>query len=669
MASSHPRARAVVGEDGSNLLAVITLVATLGFIPWVSNSEQPWGLLAFRVLGLAALAATALWSARGHSIGRWGARAATASIVLGAVTLLSAILSVHRGKSLEAMLNLLAIMGLFLAAALLIRGARQIRVVAALEVLAAVPVALLGIAQHFRPDLVPADNSYPGRALGPFGQPNRLGGYLIAAIPLAVALAFAVHDRALRLVLLLAVLVLAFSLVTTYSRGGWIGLGAGLFVLALLLVRWPALRPEPALAAVAAALILLPVLLAFPSIAARLTPRASNQPAWNLPIDPEREGSGAMRRAVWSGALGATAARPVLGWGVGAFREAFDRSKSATLRRLEAEGGRTADQAHGFFLETLSERGVLGLAAFLMFAGVILAGGLAALGTGAPAEVRLLSAGLFASIAALLVHALFEDNLSLAAHGALFAVNAGLLTAAAPRGAVSASERARSPRRIAAIAGVAVALLAMGASAVSATAASSALEAREELRAGALSAALSSYSRAANLASWDDRYALGAAGAARALAASDPDRAPSRLLDAEAFYRQAIAVNPSDPVTRHELARLYLENPGRFGDRGVRLAITELEAALAQNPYYAEIRNDLGVALVRTGDDAGAAEAFRAASTGRRAFVDPLLNLAALAVRHGDRADAARKIDEALARDPESARARAMKAEITGDVR
>src|SRR5258705_1178953 len=190
MASSHPRARAVVGEDGSNLLAVITLVATLGFIPWVSNSEQPWGLLAFRVLGLAALAATALWSARGHSIGRWGARAATASIVLGAVTLLSAILSVHRGKSLEAMLNLLAIMGLFLAAALLIRGARQIRVVAALEVLAAVPVALLGIAQHFRPDLVPADNSYPGRALGPFGQPNRLGGYLIAAIPLAVALAF-----------------------------------------------------------------------------------------------------------------------------------------------------------------------------------------------------------------------------------------------------------------------------------------------------------------------------------------------------------------------------------------------------------------------------------------------------------------------------------------------
>jgi hypothetical protein len=668
MASSHPRASAVVGEDGSNLLAVITLVATLGFIPWVSNSEQPWGLLAFRVLGLAALAATALLSAWGHTISRWGARAATASVLLAALTALSAILSVHRGKSLEAMLNALAIMGLFLAAALLIRGARRIRLVAVLEVFAAVPVALLGIAQHFRPDLIPADNSYPGRALGPFGQPNRLGGYLIAAIPLCVALVFAVHDRALRLALLLAVLVLAFSLVTTYSRGAWIGLGAGLVSLAILLVRWPALRPEPALAAVAAALILLPVLLALPSIAARLTPRAATSPAWNLPIDPEREGSGAMRRAVWSGALAATAARPVLGWGVGAFREAFDRSKSATLRRLEAEGGRTADQAHSYFLETLSERGVLGLAAFLLFATVILAGGLAALGTGAPAEARLLSAGLFASIVALLTHALLEDNLSFAAHGAVFAVNAGLLIASAPRGAERVVKATR-PRRSLAIAGVLIALLAVGTSGVSALAASTALDARGELRSGQPTAALAGYAKATKLAAWDDSYALGAAGAAQVVAASDPSRGAEPLRDAESFYRRAIAANPNDPVTRHELARLYLGNPGQFGDRGAHLAIVELKAALAQNPYYAEIRNDLGVALVRTGDDAGAAEAFRAASEGRRAFVDPLLNLAALAVRHGDRAEAARKIDEALARDPESARARAMKAEITGDVR
>ena len=91
--------------------------------------------------------------------------------------------------------------------------------------------------------------------------------------------------------------------------------------------------------------------------------------------------------------------------------------------------------------------------------------------------------------------------------------------------------------------------------------------------------------------------------------------------------------------------------------------------ALEQNPYYAEIRNDLGVALVRAGDAAGAARAFEAASGGRRDFVDPLLNLAALAIQRGDRDEAARRIDEALARNPNSQRASAMKAEFLVNVR
>ena len=665
MASSHPRASAAVGAHGSNLFALITLIATLGFTPWVSNSEQPSGQLAFRVLGLAALGAVAFASVRGTlSFNRWSARAATAAILLAAVTLLSAVWSVHRGKSLEAMLNVLAMLGLFLAAALLIRGARWIRVAAVVQVLAAVPVALVGIAQHFRPDLIPSESSYTGRALGPFGQPNRLGGYLIASIPLAIGLAFAAHDRVLRVVLLLAVLLLAFALVTTYSRGAWIGLGAGLLTLAAFYVRWPALRPEPALAAVAAILIALSVLAALPSVAARIAPRPSGTAAWNLPFDPEREGSGAMRRAVWSGALAAVAARPVTGWGVGAFREAFDRSKSATMKRLEAEGGRTADQAHGFYLETLSERGVLGLAAFLLFTGMVLAGGLAALGSGAPVQLRLLSAGLLASLAALLAHALFEDNLSFVAHGAVFAANAGLLVAAAPGGS--------NPRRMGWLGtlGIAVALGAASLSLVSAAAASSALSGRDDLRRGNAPAALSEYAKAARLAPWDDRYAIGAAGAAAASAASSaPAGRAARLTEAESFYRSAIAANPSDPVTRHELARLYLANEDRFGAAGTAAATRELRLALEQNPYYAEIRNDLGVALMRAGDAAGAERAFTEAGGGRRDFVDPLLNLAALAIQRGDKAEAARLIDEALARNPGSQRANAMKAELSNIVR
>jgi putative inorganic carbon (HCO3(-)) transporter len=649
MESSDQRARIVVGGNHSGLIALCTLIAAIGFTPWIPPGESQWSSWAqfgFRTFGLIALGAVSLAAVRGAlSCSAWGVKAAKGAVALLVLTALSAAMSVHRGKSLEAMLNLLAILGLFLAAALLLRGARAFRAVALSQVIAAVPVAALGIVQHFRPDLMPADSSYPGRALGPFGQPNRLGGYLIAAIPVALAFAFAANDRGLRLALLLAVFALALCLVFTYSRGSWIGLVAGLAAFGVLLARWPDLRPQPALLAVAIACLLAPVVFALPAIVSRIAPRAASvsdtSAVAGVPFDPERQGSGSMRRAVWSGAIRATAARPLFGFGPGAFREGFDRSKGATLKRLEAEGGRTADQAHSLYLVLSTERGVLGLAAFVLLAGLILAGGLAALGTGAPVDARLLLAGLIASTVALLAHGVMEDNATFIPQGTSLFAALGLIAAAAP--GAKATRRSRSFGAL----GLATVCAAFALSVLSASA----------------GAASKSPAEAFRIAPWQERHALDAAKASEAAARSG-DRA-ARLRDADRFYRSAIALNPSDPVTRHELARLYLSNADVFsaaGMGGAREAVAQLTLALEQNPYYAEIRNDLGVALLRVGDRAGAEVAFRNAAEGRRDFVEPLLNLAALAVERGDRAEAARRIDQALERNPGSARALAMRA-------
>jgi O-antigen ligase/Tfp pilus assembly protein PilF len=615
-----------------------------------------WLQLAFRVLGLASLGLVSLLAMQGAlSCSRKSANAAKAALALVAVTGFSAAMSIHRGKSLEAMLNVLAILGLFLLAALLLRGLRMIRGVAVAQILAALPVAALGLAQHFRPDLLPADSSYPGRALGPFGQPNRLGGFLIAAIPLALALAFAAQSSGARALLLGAVFGLTLCLVFTYSRGAWIGLLAGLAALGFLVARWPELRPQPAFLAAALLTLLLPALFALPSVVSRIAPRPSGAaaPAWNLPFDPEREGSAAMRRSVWSGALRATLERPVAGWGPGAFREAFDRAKGATMKRLEAEGGRTADQAHSLYLVLSAERGVLGLAAFSLLVGLILAGGL---GAGSPAEARLLSAGLLASLVALLAHAALEDNALLIPHGTILYANLGLLAAAAP-GAKSAV-RGRGLGLV----GLAVVVAGIAVAGMSATAGAAAIRAREAVRSGDALRAMATYAAAARMAPWDDRYAIGAAKAAEA--ASTTGMSAARIGSAATYYRRAIAANPSDPVTRHELARLYLAHSDIFGESAARDAAAELRAALAQNPYYAEVRNDLGVALLRMGDREGAVNAFRRAGDGRREFVDPLLNLAALAQERGDRAEAARWIDAALERNPGSVRGLAMQAAL-----
>jgi O-antigen ligase/Flp pilus assembly protein TadD len=579
-------------------------------------------------------------------------------LVVVLVSALSAAFSIHRGKSLEAMLNLLAITGLFLAAVTCVRGAGTLRGIAFLEVLAAIPVATLGLMQHFRPELLPAANSYPGRALGPFGQPNRMGGYIIATIPVALALSFAAQDRVLRAGLLIATFGLVFCLVVTYSRGAWLGLAAGLLVLVLAMARWPALLPRPMLLAASIAAVILPVLLLLPSIISRVQARPSAAPAWNLPIDPEREGSGAMRRAIWSGALDAALRRPALGYGIGTFREAFDRSKGAQMKQLEAEGGRTADQAHNHYLGILAERGALGLAAFAVLTALTLGAAATAMASGTPAMGRVLVAGLAGSVFALLAHGLVDDNLSLIPHGTLLFANLGLLAAAPGDDRRNVGGSRWVSRGL-----ILVALLAMGVSAASFAGSRTAQAASLDARLGRADMAVAGYGAASRIAPWRDDFAVARAEQAEVWARQGAGA--SALREAETSYRRAIAINGSDPVTRQELARLYLAHPELWGDAGARSALVELRLALAQNPYYAEIQNDLGVALLRVGDREEARRAFGRAAQGRREFVDPLLNLAALAIESGDPVEARSWLTRALERDPDSARARALLARLS----
>ena len=643
------------GSPRSSLIALTTLIAAIGFTPW--GTGTPWAQFAFRTLGLTALFAVSFGYSR-SSFARsvWEARVTRAMLVFVLISALSAAFSIHRGKSLEAMLNLLAITGLFLTAASLVRGTGLLRGIALLEVLAALPVAALGLMQHFRPELLPAGNSYPGRALGPFGQPNRMGGYLIAAIPVALALAIVAQDRALKVGILLATFGLMFCVVATYSRGAWLGLAAGLLVLAVALVRWPELLPRPAFLAASVACVSLPILFLLPSVISRLEARRSATPAWNLPFDPEREGSGAMRRAIWSGALRATARRPVLGSGIGTFREAFDRSKGTTMKRLEAVGGRTADQAHNHYLGLLAERGALGLAAFALLTALSLGAAAAALASGTPTMGRVLVAGLAGSVVALLAHGFVDDNLSLIPHGNILFANLGLLAAAPALSKTRTRGSAWFGR-----AGMLTAVLAMSVSLASFAASRQAYAGAASARAGHVELAASEFRAASDLAPWRDDFAVGHGEQAEARALQGAG-APA-LKEAEAAYRRAIAVNGSDPVTRQELGRLYLSHPDVWGD-GVNRALVELRAAVAQNPYYPEIQNDLGVALLRAGDRSAAREAFGRAAGGSREFVDPLLNLATLAIQSGDLVEARVWVTRALERNPRSERARSLLAEL-----
>ena len=70
--------------------------------------------------------------------------------------------------------------------------------------------------------------------------------------------------------------------------------------------------------------------------------------------------------------------------------------------------------------------------------------------------------------------------------------------------------------------------------------------------------------------------------------------------------------------------------------------------------------------MLASGDRIGAFDTFRAASTGRPDFVDPLLNMATLKLQDGDVQEASRLIASALERNPGSARAAAMRQSLSG---
>src|SRR3989442_15978671 len=104
MATSDRGLRSPFGS--ARPIALITLAAAIGFTPWAWGAGVPWAELAFRVLGLTALLTVSLAHTKDSSARRvWEARATRAMLVFAFVSALSAAFSIHRGKSLEAMLN------------------------------------------------------------------------------------------------------------------------------------------------------------------------------------------------------------------------------------------------------------------------------------------------------------------------------------------------------------------------------------------------------------------------------------------------------------------------------------------------------------------------------------------------------------------------------------
>lgn len=259
-------------------------------------------------------------------------------------------------------------------------------------------VAAMALASAGSLHAVNSGNVVAGRLTGPFSQPNELGQFCAALLPVAVGCLVTSASRRRTAVLAVAAVLLAAACVLSMSRGSWIGALAALTFLAIC---DPSTRRT--LGAVGSALLGICVAaMVLPTSTALLGVLGSRIRTLGDPTQNQYDD----RPLIWGEAWRQATDHPWLGVGPGGFPAAASSSTSA----VSAD---PPDHPHDLVLTVLAERGVIGLA----LGAVVVAGCLLAvrrvlfavphLGTAATV-LRTRSLAVIAALAAVLVHGAFD---------------------------------------------------------------------------------------------------------------------------------------------------------------------------------------------------------------------------------------------------------------------
>lgn len=174
---------------------------------------------------------------------------------------------------------------------------------------------------------------------------NAFGGMMCVLIPFQTVLYFNAPSRAMRLkhgaILGVGVLAAIFS----GSRGALMGIFVGIVLACIYLVR----QKKTRLMALGTLLVGLPVLVVMVTL---LSPRLTQV---------DKSDSVYKRYEIWDQALGMYREHPILGIGMGNFRENYDADKLGMAQAL-------AD-VHNLYLQNLTETGIVGLCVFLWMCG------------------------------------------------------------------------------------------------------------------------------------------------------------------------------------------------------------------------------------------------------------------------------------------------------------
>ena len=277
-------------------------------------------------------------------------------------------------------------------------------------------VSACGIAQHYGKDFIQWEMGELSIREAPatLGNPNFAAQFLVAALPLSVAVLLALPGFWRRLSVAVCTCMMFAHLWFTRARSGFIGLAAVVVVMSLAMSwRWLAQR-SPRARARARTIVLVFVVGALAGTAGIV---GGGYPRGVLKFSDQNITS---RVLTWHGALNMVRDNPLRGVGLGDYYATAPLYWSGYHQRMFVEEDKVTKRVHNDFLETAAETGIPGLAAFLLV--LTVAGFL--LGRQIVREQdfgsRAVLAGMGASLAGVSVQTLFTFSLQNASSALIF---------------------------------------------------------------------------------------------------------------------------------------------------------------------------------------------------------------------------------------------------------
>jgi O-antigen ligase len=199
--------------------------------------------------------------------------------------------------------------------------------------------------------------SFGPRIAGPLGNPNFAGGFFVLLLPVLLHQALAGPNLWWRRSASLAALLALLGLGLSASKAAFFGLAASAAVAGHLLFwsRADAAQKKQALYGLGS-LLLAGLLAGLLLLQAPARQRLLGGPtAW--------EDSVSFRRLTWAGSLQMIQARPVLGWGPGAFSVAYPAHRPPEAMRGQVQHSYEVTHPENWVLQVAVESGLLGLGA------------------------------------------------------------------------------------------------------------------------------------------------------------------------------------------------------------------------------------------------------------------------------------------------------------------